>query len=235
MLRRVARFAFTTLERSNRRFSRVGTDPFLSSSQFPWVAEVEASHAAIVAELRRVQQSRPVPPFQLISREQELLTQDDRWKTYLFFGYGASNPENGASCPATLRALDRIPGMKTAMFSILEAGKHLPAHRGPYNGVLRYHLGLVIPEPTDQCGIRVGTETRHWQSGASLVFDDSYDHEAWNDSAEERVVLFVDFVRPLRFPMNVVNAVVIAAVRRSPFITDAFENLREYNREHQPA
>ena len=72
--------------------------------------------------------------------------------------------------------------MKTAFFSILAPGKHLPPHRGPYKGVMRYHLGLLIPEPAEQCGIRVDTETRHWAEGESMIFDDTFEHEAWNDT-----------------------------------------------------
>ena len=114
-----------------------------------------------------------------------------------------------------------IPGMKTAFFSILAAGKHLPAHRGPYKGVMRYHLGLLIPEPAEECAIRVEHETRHWAEGKSLIFDDTYEHEAWNDTAGTRVVLFVDFVRPLRQPARAVNWLVLWAIAFSPFIGDA--------------
>ena len=98
-----------------------------------------------------------------------------------------------------------VPGMQTAMFSILAAGKHIPDHNGPYKGVIRYHLGLKVPRAADRCRIRVGDTIATWREGASLIFDDTYEHEVWNDTDEERVVLFLDIVRPLRFPMNVVN------------------------------
>ena len=85
------------------------------------------------------------------------------------------------------------------MFSILAPRKRIPPHGGPYKGVLRYHLALMVPEPADQCGhprrrrrARTGTE------GESLVFDDTCEHEAWNDTDGTRVVLFVDLMRPLR-------------------------------------
>ena len=82
------------------------------------------------------------------------------------------------------------------MFSILEPGKRLPPHRGPYNGVLRLHLGLLIPEPRERAAIRVGPEQHHWTEGRVLIFDDAYEHEAWNETEQVRVVLFVDFERP---------------------------------------
>ena len=111
--------------------------------------------------------------------------------------------------------------MKTAMFSILAPHKHIPDHCGPYKGIVRYHLALKVPEPRDQCRIRVGDEIVTWEEGRSLIFDDTYEHEVWNDTDGERVVLFVDVVRPLRFPMNLVNAGVIWAIAHSPFILDA--------------
>ncbi len=111
--------------------------------------------------------------------------------------------------------------MKTAMFSILSPHKHIPDHSGPYKGIVRYHLGLKVPEPREECRIRVGDEIATWKEGASLIFDDTYNHEVWNDTDEERVVLFVDVVRPLRFPMSSLNRMVIAAIAWSPFVADA--------------
>ncbi len=114
--------------------------------------------------------------------------------------------------------------MKTAFFSILEGGKHLPHHRGPFKGVLRYHLGLIMPTPPETCRIRVGQDYRSWEEGKSLIFDDTHDHEAWNDSTQRRVVLFVDFVRPLPFPLSAVNRLLIFLIGISPFVQEARRN-----------
>ncbi len=117
--------------------------------------------------------------------------------------------------------LRAIPGLTPGFFSILGPGKRLPPHHGPYRGVLRHHLALVVPKPADAAGIRVGDQVRHWREGASLVFDDTYQHEAWNDTDGHRVVLFLDIVRPLRRPLSWLNALVIWAVARSPFVKAA--------------
>jgi hypothetical protein len=117
-----------------------------------------------------------------------------------------------------VKLLKRIPGMKTAFFSILGPHKHVPAHRGPFKGVLRLLLALRIPEPAEKCGIRVGTHTRTWDEGKALVFDDTVRHEVWNHTDGVRVVLFVDVVRPMRFPANLVNAAVIWLIALSPFM-----------------
>jgi beta-hydroxylase len=117
--------------------------------------------------------------------------------------------------------------MTSAFFSILEPHTSITAHRGPYKGILRYHLGLIIPSPTDQCGIRIGSDIYHWHTGQSLVFDDTIMHEAWNNSDEIRVVLFVDFKRSYPFPVNIFNNIMIALIRRSPFIADIVRKVEE--------
>ena len=111
--------------------------------------------------------------------------------------------------------------MQTAFFSILAPRKHIPDHRGPFKGLLRYHLALKIPEPRELCRIDVGGELRHWEEGKSLLFDDTYVHEAWNDSDDVRVVLFVDVVRPVRPPAEYLSRALIAAIKWSPYVGDA--------------
>jgi beta-hydroxylase len=120
--------------------------------------------------------------------------------------------------------VQKIPGLKTAMFSIFEPGKHLPRHRGPYNGILRLHLPLIVPEPHDELGIRIDRTLCRWQEGKALIFDDAYEHEAWNFTDSTRVVLFVDFLKPLRFPANLLNRLLLSMVLFTPFIREGHEN-----------
>jgi aspartyl/asparaginyl beta-hydroxylase (cupin superfamily) len=120
------------------------------------------------------------------------------------------------------------------LYSILEPGKRLRPHRGPYNGLLRCHLGLIIPDDGTTSGLRVDDKIYSWKVGRSLVFDDTYDHEVWNDSNEQRVVLFVDFERPLRFPINYLNRLLLFAIRLSPPMRQATRNLERY-RGRKPA
>jgi hypothetical protein len=90
--------------------------------------------------------------------------------------------------------------------------------------VLRYHLGLIVPEDAESCRIRVGDDFRHWEEGKSLIFDDTFNHEVWNDTDETRVVLFVDVLRPLPFPESAINRAIIKAISYSPFVLDAKRN-----------
>jgi beta-hydroxylase len=149
--------------------------------------------------------------------------------------YGRKIAENCSRCPETTRLIEAIPGIKTAFFSILAPRKHLPEHRGPYSGVLRYHLGLIVPRQKEACRIRVDSEVAHWEEGRSVVFDDTYMHEVWNDTDEERVVLFVDFARPLSFPVSMLNNAVIWLFGRSGYVQEIVDNVDEWNRHTGPA
>jgi ornithine lipid ester-linked acyl 2-hydroxylase len=214
--------ALRTVERYLLNSSLVPTTPFLDPSLLPWTVVLERRYPEIRAELDEVLRRRDdLPNFQDISVDQATITDDDGWKTFFFYGFGFKSEANCDRCPRTAAALELIPGMTTAFFSILSAGKHIEAHRGPYRGLLRYHLGLRVPEPPGAAGINVGGEVAHWAEGASLLFDDGYEHYAWNDTDGIRVVLFVDVVRPLRRPAADVNRAVLHAVTVSPFVRDA--------------
>jgi len=218
----VGEWLLDRLDRLVARFSTVGNPAFLDERDFLWAAGLEAHWTEIRRELDAVLERRDaLPNFQDISTDQATITDDDRWKTYFLYGFGFRSDANCARCPETARLVAAVPGMKTAMFSILAPGKHIPDHCGPYKGVIRYHLGLRVPKDADRCRIRVGDEYATWREGASLIFDDTYEHEVWNDTDEVRVVLFLDVVRPLRFPVNVLNAIVLKAIAVSPFIQDA--------------
>jgi beta-hydroxylase len=211
----VAEF-FITKAATNQRFFDV--------KDFVWVSEVEANTNAIAAELEVVLNNyESVPELKKLSAEQERIVSGNRWKSFFFYAYGERVEKNCMQCPVTDRTARKIPGMLTAFYSILEPQTRLTEHRGPYKGVLRYHLALKIPKEKDKCGLRIEQEVRHWENGKSLVFDDSYLHEAWNDSEEMRVVLFVDFVRPLPFPLSLANRMVIWLMSQSPFIQNVLK------------
>lgn len=221
------------IERLIRRLSRVGDTAFFEAEQFPWIGLLEARFSDIAAELAALLDSgSPIPGFEEISADQKKLSNDQRWKTFFFLGYGEPFEDNIARCPRTWAALQNIPGLTTAFFSILEPGKRLPPHRGPYKGVLRYHLGLRLPRDRLACAIEVAGERRHWAEGRSLIFDDTFVHSAWNESDEPRVVLFVDFARPLYFPANLVNRLILRVIARSGYVQEAKINYRAWQKKH---
>ena len=112
------------------------------------------------------------------------------------------------------------------MFSILEPGKQLPPHRGPYNGVLRLHLGLMVPEPREALGIRVENALYRWQDGEAVIFDDAFEHEAWNRTPHTRVVLFGRLPQAAALPGQYAELAAPEPRGLHPFIREGMDNQR---------
>lgn len=213
-----------------RRFSLVETTPFINPAQFEWHDHVISELSKVQAELRALLSTpETIPNHQEIVETIAALSNDDKWLSYFFYIYGQRFDKQCDECPDTATLLQDIPGMKTAFFSILSPGKKIPPHRGPYQGVMRYHLPLVVPQD-GECGIRVGDETASFQEGVALMFDDTYEHEVWNNTEETRVVLFLDIARPMKFPFDVFNSVMITLMGWSPVVRRMKKNQAAFDR-----
>ena len=219
------------VERLNLRYSKVGNPPVYDKSVFPWAREIETEWRSIRAELDRVLMRKDdLPGFHELATDVASISRDRDWKTFLLSGYGLKSDANIALCPQTWRICQKIPGLLTVMFSIFEPGKHLPPHRGPYNGVLRLHLGLIVPEPRDRLGIRIDQQLYRWKEGEAVIFDDAYEHEAWNDTDHTRVVLFVDFIKPTRQPARLLNWLLLHLAVFTPFIREGMDNQKAWEK-----
>ncbi|HEY0179611.1 MAG TPA: aspartyl/asparaginyl beta-hydroxylase domain-containing protein [Dokdonella sp.] len=119
------------------------------------------------------------------------------WKRFYLTWYGEPLPSAQALCPNTVALLETIPSVKAAMFALLPPGSKLNAHRDPFAGSLRYHLGLITPN-SEECRIVVDGESYAWHDGDDIVFDETFVHWAENRTAQTRVILFCDVERPLR-------------------------------------
>lgn len=126
------------------------------------------------------------------------------WRVLYLSLMGVQAAPNRALCPATCAAVDQVPRVFQACFSILDPAKSVPPHCGPYYGYLRYHLALVVPDH-DPPTLRVKGEPHTWREGESILFDDTLTHEVINTSAEPRVVLIVDVPRPMPLAQTVLN------------------------------
>lgn len=206
-------------------YSKVGDSIFFTNDQFPWSYELEANWKVIREELDQVMLNvDDLPNFHDISPRQINIAGDDLWKTYFFWAFGFQSKTNCDRCPETVKLLKKVPGLKVAFFSILAPGKHIPEHRGKHKGLIRYHLGLKVPQNRAACRIRILDQFAQWEEGKSLLFDDTFYHEVWNDTDEYRVVLFLDIARPLRFPLSLVNGLVNTIVALSPVVQVARKN-----------
>ncbi len=222
---------FGCLEKLIARFSLVGNSPIFANQQFDWVKTLEANWLKIRQELDEILKYREnLPSFQDISPEQYVISPDNRWKTYFLYGYGFKAEQNCARCPETTKIIEQVPGLTTAWFSILSPNKHIPKHRGYYKGVIRCHLGLIIPQPFFKCKMRVGNNVVFWQEGKAVIFDDCCQHEVWNETDGIRVVLVFDTIRPLPFPLSVINQYLINYIANSSLVKKGLKNQHEWDK-----
>ncbi len=180
---------------------------FFDRELFPWFEAIEAATNDIQRDLMSLwdegdQGFRPYvafDPSQPVNQWAEL-NHSPRWSAWFLWKDGVRQDENIARCPATAKALEAVPLLDvpgkspTVMFSILEPRTRIPPHHGSSNVRTTVHLPLVIP---DGCGFRVGAETRPWRLGEAWAFDDTIEHEAWNDSDRPRAILILDVWNPL--------------------------------------
>lgn len=156
---------------------------FLPAERFPHTFRLQAAWNVIRAE------GQTLPGGEFCPWPETAL-HDGGWSVYGLFAAGRAILANCVFCPETTKLLQHLPGVTNAGFSRLAAGSRIRPHTGYAGTVLRLHLGLVVPPG---CGLRVGTETRSWQEGQCLLFDDKIDHEAWNGGDGDRLILLVDF------------------------------------------
>ena len=202
--------------------SQVGDSVLFNTEQFAWAKDLEDNWMVIRKELEKVlERVDELPNFQDISKRQSRIANDNRWKTYFFYAFGFKATKNCEKCPETTKLLEQIPGMKVAFFSILAPGKHIPKHRGKLKTLIRYHLGLIVPEPKENCKIQIADQVRYWEEGKSLIFDDTFYHEVWNNTDGYRVVLFLDIARPLKFPLSLISSLANKLITATPIVQEA--------------
>jgi len=201
--------------------------PVFGRRGFDFLQPFEDDWQTIKAELDEVLKLRDlVPAFHEISPDQKKISTGDNWKTFVLFGFGQPLPQHCQLTPHTARLLEQVPNIQTAWFSILKPGYHIPAHRGVTKGILRCHLGLIVPKQAEKCRMRVADEICVWQPGKAFVFDDTYEHEVWNDTDEERVILLFDYDRPMKFWGRVVNKTFLRLMRFTAYYQEPKKNIQ---------
>src|SRR3546814_10678579 len=120
-----------------------------------------------------------------------------------------------------------MPKIHTAWISILAPRYQLPAHSGVTEGNLRAHLGLIVPREREKCRIRIVDEIRYWEPGKIFVIDDTYEHEVWSETNEERVVLLLDFNRPMRLGGRLVTWLFFQIMKLTAFYQEPKRNRSE--------
>jgi aspartate beta-hydroxylase len=185
-------------------FPGLPTSAYIERAALSWVEDLEAQTPAVLAELQKLLPSeagreRVFGSDALEAENLRGLDTPPSWNGYYFYRHGERREENCQSCPDTSRALDALPLARVrehgpeVLFSVFTTGTHLLPHRGVTNTRVVGHLPLLVPE---DCALKVGGEIHEWQPGKVVVFDDTYEHEAWNRSPRTRVVLIFDTWNP---------------------------------------
>jgi ornithine lipid ester-linked acyl 2-hydroxylase len=220
---------FRSLANFLGRQSLVGDTPVLDLKHFPILGSFTDNWETIRAEVVEVLKHREaIPAFQEVSPDQKKISKGKNWRTFILYGFGLKLEKNCRQAPVTTRLLEAVPNLQTAWFSILSPGYHIPAHRGVIKGIVRAHLGLIIPKDAEKCRLRVGDTINVWRPGEIFVFDDTYEHEVWNDTTEERVILLFDFNRPMRFWGRVVNGGFVRLMKLTAFYQEPKRNMENF-------
>lgn len=178
---------------------------FYAREEFEWAGRVEAQTGAVREELQGVlADPASFTPYvvgndQLRDRDYHGMKDNEEWTSFFLWQHGRPVPENIERCPRTAELMESLPLSRiphhtpSVLFSRLTPGAHIPAHFGMVNCRLICHLPLIVP---DGCRFRVGNERRNWEEGKLLIFDDTIEHEAWNEGEEDRIILLFDIARP---------------------------------------
>jgi aspartyl/asparaginyl beta-hydroxylase (cupin superfamily) len=173
----------------------------------PALDAVTAAYPTVRAEFDRLPISpEALPQYHEVDPGEAKIsnTTPKRWSVFMLEILGHRLEANRALCPETSRLLDRVPNLIQAFFSILEPGKSIPEHEGPYRGYLRYHLALRVPKESPP-QLVVNGQDYVWKEGEAVMFVDSWPHSVVNHSAETRTVLIVDIRRPLPYAPDLFN------------------------------
>ena len=181
---------------------RIHTPPILDSGHyFPAAARFAGAWQDIRREALAVAGMLPnIPRFhELMPEQADISANDGRdWRMFMMKVYGVPIKENLTRCPTVAALLDQTPEVVSAVLSFLAPGKHIPAHRGPFRAILRYHLMLSMPSDAagrPACELRIDGEPYLLGDGESLLWDDTYTHEVWNRSDQVRIALLLDVWR----------------------------------------
>jgi ornithine lipid ester-linked acyl 2-hydroxylase len=197
--------------------SPFGNSSIIDAKAFEWVERLEKNSGAIRQEVVALLNG-PTHLLDIheLSPRQTNLGKDGGWKSYFFCLLGHRIEGSYKRCPETGKLLDSIPGLALAFFSVLAPGMHIKRHRGAYKGVVRCHLGLIVPEPRTAVRMTVGDEMVYWEEGKCVIFDDTHKHEVWNDTDGIRVVLLFDVYRPLPRWLTRINKAVLNLAGYAP-------------------
>jgi beta-hydroxylase len=212
-------------------------------SEYPELAILSENYAIIRGECESlIRQELRIPGMEELTSYTSGGIHQIAWKSFMFKS-GSFIDENCALAPKTATLLERIPGLYTAFFSVLEPHQHIKPHWGYWKGFVRYHLGVIIPDnnASRKCWIRINPEAQDrtqardaieqgaryfWKNGEAVLFDDTFLHDAANESDQVRVVLFLDLARKMPWPLALLNRLFLWIAHRDKSVREIRANAK---------
>jgi beta-hydroxylase len=202
--------------------------PFLDPAAFPWLAPLQAAHATLAREYLAADAGASGASA-LELQAGAALPNRGSWDALILYD-NLGRASGWDRCPETAALLEAVPGLRSAMFSVLGPWARIGRHRGSNKGVLRAHVGVLVPDPPGRVALWAGADHRTWAPGSGFVFDDTYEHRVANRTDGWRVSLMVEFDRPLEGWDRWRNRAVQVAFRGSPQVRGSRERRRDIER-----
>jgi beta-hydroxylase len=209
--------------------STIPTTPYIDWHHIPEFSYLIDNSDKIRDEIKGILAHRQhLPQWHELSKDQLAFKNTRDWKMFMLYGFRNRLNKNCAKAPVTAEMLAKIPGMQTAWFSILGPHSHIKAHRGVTKGILTCHLPLIVPDARDKIAIRVDGQELHWKEGEMIILDDTYLHDSWNNSDEERVNLIVHVDRPMRWQGRMLHNFFCWVLKKSSFFKEPRKNMTDF-------
>ena len=194
----------------------------------PELRAFEHNFDTIREELENLIKQYRIPAYEEVDKFQyDHSEPKTKWKVFLLYMMGEFPGISQIHCPKTCELIKNQPNVFQALFSVLEPGRSVPAHKGPYKGYIRYHLGMKVPKDAPP-SIRIEDEHYTRKERESMIFDDTWDHEVYNESKEERIVLMIDIFRPMPRIPDAINRFITKYVIKPGYAKSAIKNQAQH-------
>jgi aspartyl/asparaginyl beta-hydroxylase (cupin superfamily) len=213
------------------KHSLIGDKTFFDPYILPVAKELEENYPAIRKEVEAIlARYDDLVVFQDVSPSQDYIPVDDKWRMFFFKAIGVGFKRNQAVAPVTASIINKHKDICSAYISVLGPNTYLNPHKGPWSGIVRMHLGVIVPGHK-QCALLVEEEPYHWEEGKVVLFDDTYEHMALNSTDKPRAILFLDIMRPLPQPWRFFNWMCLRLSLLTPYVIGGYFKHKAWQKE----
>jgi beta-hydroxylase len=224
--------AETLLGKAFHKHSLLGDKTFFDPHTLPIAKDLEDSFSEIQKEVIAIlDRYDELAVFQTISPNQAYIPIDNKWRMFFFKAMGIGFKKNQSIAPTIANIVNKYPEICSAYISVLGPKTYLNPHKGPWSGILRMHLGAVVPGH-NECTLIVEKQPYHWKEGEVVFFDDSYEHMALNNTDKPRAIVFLDIMRPLPQPWNFLNWLCLRLSVLTPYVINGYFKHRKWQKEY---